>query len=80
MDADEGKPVIWLDDGGNDFSPVPIADGRKVAFIRDNLTFPKLMIANADGSNVLRLLNLNRFKRVESLDWTPQGPWDLIAP
>jgi hypothetical protein len=53
-----------------DMDPVPVDDGTRVAFIRSPQTGPQLMIARADSATAKKLLDLDDFEQVESLDWT----------
>jgi Tol biopolymer transport system component len=78
VDPDVGEPRVLISGPTSDDSPGWSPDGTRIAFIRGQGAGSVLMVADADGSNILQVTN----DPIASLDWyvwSPDGSHFAIA-
>jgi Tol biopolymer transport system component/imidazolonepropionase-like amidohydrolase len=81
MPSSGGKATRIL--GGNpmDVQPTYSPDGKRIAFISDRSGNDQLWVANADGSDPVRLSNVESgsFNSISFPTWTPDGQYILVG-
>ncbi len=71
MDPVKGAPKAIVTGPTTDAGPLPSRDGRRIAFTRSVAGGVQLVVADADGSNVLALPGT--WTNFSEIDWSPDG-------
>ncbi len=71
VDPTKGTPTAIVRGQATDAGPLPSRDGRRIAFTRAVAGGTELVVADADGSNVLALPGT--WVNFAEIDWSPDG-------